>query len=169
MEDSLTQQICHVCNEKYSRYKCPRCGAVYCSLGCYKQHDVKCTSLFYNESILESIKNEKSTKEEQISMAKKLKKFYNESNESIEINDEILNENIEKLKKLAIEDKITFNDLTELQKIEFKQSIRKGNLNKHIKLWEPWWIKTHNNNNNNNNSSNNNKKDQKTKPLIEII
>lgn len=29
---------CEVCNDQESKYKCPSCLLLYCSLGCYRQH-----------------------------------------------------------------------------------------------------------------------------------
>ncbi|CAA7261870.1 unnamed protein product [Cyclocybe aegerita] len=29
---------CEVCSEQNYKYTCPRCGIIYCSLGCYKKH-----------------------------------------------------------------------------------------------------------------------------------
>ena len=31
-----SKKLCMICNVKESNYKCPKCGALYCSLACYK-------------------------------------------------------------------------------------------------------------------------------------
>lgn len=33
---------CQICNEALSKYKCPSCEVLYCSVGCYKGHKLKC-------------------------------------------------------------------------------------------------------------------------------
>ncbi|XP_078480787.1 LOW QUALITY PROTEIN: zinc finger HIT domain-containing protein 3-like [Lampetra planeri] len=35
-------QICNVCSESTSKYKCPACRVRYCSLQCYKTHKETC-------------------------------------------------------------------------------------------------------------------------------
>ena len=42
-------RVCGVCTTDFSRYKCPRCAAAYCSLACYKRHSETCTESFYAE------------------------------------------------------------------------------------------------------------------------
>uniref|UniRef100_A0A8C4ZJ86 Zinc finger HIT domain-containing protein 3 n=1 Tax=Gadus morhua TaxID=8049 RepID=A0A8C4ZJ86_GADMO len=34
-------QICNVCRDEPSKYRCPTCQIRYCSLGCYKTHKVE--------------------------------------------------------------------------------------------------------------------------------
>ena len=51
------RNICHVCTKSTSKYKCPRCNVPYCSLKCYKEHDVDCTEEFYKEWVEEEMKN----------------------------------------------------------------------------------------------------------------
>lgn len=38
---------CVVCgnSNEATKYKCPRCGSKYCSVSCYKEHKVACSSL----------------------------------------------------------------------------------------------------------------------------
>uniref|UniRef100_UPI00398EBEA4 zinc finger HIT domain-containing protein 3 isoform X2 n=1 Tax=Pristiophorus japonicus TaxID=55135 RepID=UPI00398EBEA4 len=33
---------CRVCEEQPPKYRCPRCGLRYCSVGCYKKHKDDC-------------------------------------------------------------------------------------------------------------------------------
>ena len=37
-----SKKKCEVCAENESKYKCPKCKVVYCSLACYKAHKDKC-------------------------------------------------------------------------------------------------------------------------------
>ena len=34
----IAEHKCEVCDDNYSKYKCPKCLVRYCSLGCYKSH-----------------------------------------------------------------------------------------------------------------------------------
>ena len=98
---------------------------------------------------MDYIKNEKSTKKESIDMAKKLKRFYDQQMKEDEERDkiifqekmdnELLNENLEKLEELALNDELNINDLTQYQQEQFAKAIKDGQLNKHISVWEPWW------------------------------
>ncbi|XP_067864280.1 zinc finger HIT domain-containing protein 3 isoform X5 [Heptranchias perlo] len=35
-------KICRVCEQQPPKYRCPRCGLRYCSVGCYKKHKDDC-------------------------------------------------------------------------------------------------------------------------------
>ncbi|XP_077996170.1 zinc finger HIT domain-containing protein 3-like [Glandiceps talaboti] len=36
---------CEICTEQPSKYRCPKCSMLYCSLGCYKQHKDSCLKI----------------------------------------------------------------------------------------------------------------------------
>ncbi|KAL6210882.1 hypothetical protein ACLB2K_016112 [Fragaria x ananassa] len=43
-------QVCQVCNEAQSKYKCPSCRAPYCSVPCFKKHkETPCASPLHSE------------------------------------------------------------------------------------------------------------------------
>nr|CDJ80934.1 Zinc finger domain containing protein [Haemonchus contortus] len=48
---------CNFCStERREQYKCPRCGATYCSLRCYKcQEHSKCSEDFYKQCVKEEL------------------------------------------------------------------------------------------------------------------
>mmetsp|Transcript_26591 Transcript_26591/g.33221 ORF Transcript_26591/g.33221 Transcript_26591/m.33221 type:complete len:235 (+) Transcript_26591:74-778(+) len=37
----ITEEVCGVCDENQSKYRCPKCLVNYCSLHCFKQHKEK--------------------------------------------------------------------------------------------------------------------------------
>ncbi|CAF0917134.1 unnamed protein product [Brachionus calyciflorus] len=39
---NISKKKCELCAENESKYKCPQCLVLYCSLGCYKPHKEKC-------------------------------------------------------------------------------------------------------------------------------
>lgn len=56
-------EMCSTCQEKEARYRCPKCHAKYCSINCYRVHDIKspnneakvgvCTEAFYRGRVSE--------------------------------------------------------------------------------------------------------------------
>lgn len=71
------------CTENQTKYICPKCGAPYCSLTCYKSSShLECTEQFYKECIEEELncqdENDNSKKE----MIDILKRVYNGNEES---------------------------------------------------------------------------------------
>ena len=54
--DVQEQDLCQLCEEKTSKYTCPKCNIRYCSLRCYKgnQHEA-CSELFYRDNVLEEL------------------------------------------------------------------------------------------------------------------
>eukprot|EP00485_Elphidium_margaritaceum_P001671 CAMPEP_0202691170 /NCGR_PEP_ID=MMETSP1385-20130828/5958_1 /ASSEMBLY_ACC=CAM_ASM_000861 /TAXON_ID=933848 /ORGANISM="Elphidium margaritaceum" /LENGTH=427 /DNA_ID=CAMNT_0049346531 /DNA_START=105 /DNA_END=1385 /DNA_ORIENTATION=+ len=122
---------------------------MYCTLPCYKQHDAECTNQFYSAHVMDTIRNERATKQESIDMAKKLKAFYDARMKEDEdrdaallrqkLDNERLNENLDKLQQLAIEDAIDINDLTQYQQQQFATALKNGKVSQHIAVWTPWW------------------------------
>ncbi|KAK8823664.1 hypothetical protein WA577_002583 [Blastocystis sp. JDR] len=39
-----SKPLCVVCKEQESKYRCPKCGAPYCSVACFKVHKTQCTA-----------------------------------------------------------------------------------------------------------------------------
>eukprot|EP01083_Nonionella_stella_P071529 192159_1 len=155
---NVSSFTCQVCNKNKSNYTCPRCNAMYCTLACYKKHDEQCTNQFYSAHVMDSIRNEKSTKEESIAMAKTLKKLYTQQMEEDEQrdkiiyqqkrDDELLTQNLDKLQQLALNDTIDITDLTQYQQQQFAHAIQNGQLHHHIHMWNPWWNTSKSNGNN---------------------
>jgi len=61
--------ICEVCKKHNARYRCPKCGIVYCEKECYQRHSRLCVNSFAKE-MLESVPNQYSTAESNIQMQK---------------------------------------------------------------------------------------------------
>ncbi len=56
--------LCAICHKRGGRYKCPKCQACYCSVGCYKGHSKECTEAFNEENVIEELKGQKATPEQ---------------------------------------------------------------------------------------------------------
>lgn len=71
------------CVENQSRYVCPKCGAPYCSLICYKSTDhLECSERFYKECIEEELDIQDSDDVCKKEMINILKRVYGENEES---------------------------------------------------------------------------------------
>jgi len=64
---------CEVCHGKDGQYRCPQCGVVYCSAGCYQSHSSRCVSNFGRATIL-ATKRKKLPHERRIQMVRILEK-----------------------------------------------------------------------------------------------
>lgn len=53
-------KICKVCIRSKSEYCCPTCFIPYCSLNCYKKHNIDCLELFSKQRIKDQLDFEKS-------------------------------------------------------------------------------------------------------------
>ncbi|KAJ3451736.1 zinc finger hit domain containing protein 2 protein fon -related [Anaeramoeba flamelloides] len=64
----VIDRLCGICKKMQAKYCCPSCLMAYCSLSCYKKHNLVCTEHFYREQISTELsirgknKNKKITK-----------------------------------------------------------------------------------------------------------
>lgn len=71
------------CTDNPSRYICPKCGAPYCSLSCYKSSNhLECSEQFYKECIEEELDVQDSNDVAKREMIDILKRVYGENEES---------------------------------------------------------------------------------------
>ena len=57
-EATDTQNACSVCHKMAGRYACPRCGATYCSLECFRNHGDRCSEGFFKERVKAALAEE---------------------------------------------------------------------------------------------------------------
>lgn len=55
---------CQVCQQNIHRYCCPRCRILYCSVACYRNHELECTEAFHQRRVSEILDLEAKTKAE---------------------------------------------------------------------------------------------------------
>ncbi|XP_052859194.1 zinc finger HIT domain-containing protein 2 [Drosophila gunungcola] len=68
---SESEEKCHFCRETPFKYTCPKCNALYCSVGCYKSKDhLKCSEEFYKSCIQDELSGNTVTQESQEDMRK---------------------------------------------------------------------------------------------------
>ncbi|OCF79062.1 hypothetical protein I204_01006 [Kwoniella mangroviensis CBS 8886] len=87
-------KICGICRKKESKYVCPRCNILYCSLDCFRDEShSQCSEPFYKSTVLSSIAADpKAGLEEKKSMVEMLKRFEESQAEGGEGSEEFLKE-----------------------------------------------------------------------------
>ncbi|XP_030371603.1 zinc finger HIT domain-containing protein 2 [Scaptodrosophila lebanonensis] len=71
MSGTGTVENCHLCQAAPFKYTCPKCNALYCSVGCYKsQLHLKCSEAFYKDCIQDELASAATTPESQQDMRK---------------------------------------------------------------------------------------------------
>lgn len=73
--------FCGICRRQFSRYTCPRCNLLYCSLSCFRtEAHSQCTEPFYRDQLASDIHTEPSTSAaERKAMLELLKRFEQDS------------------------------------------------------------------------------------------
>lgn len=135
------------CKTNKHKYTCPKCEAPYCSLGCYKEHNNRCTEYFNQENVMEYLQSSKATDEGKLQMAEILSRAKEaEQREAEEFS--ILNKLEELDLGMQIKDSLfNFSDdpdlffkLTKEEQQTFLAMLEKGNIAKLVPVWQPWWL-----------------------------
>ncbi|ONI07553.1 hypothetical protein PRUPE_5G127300 [Prunus persica] len=140
--DPPSRIVCHVCQKQFSQYTCPRCNSRYCSLHCYKSHNLRCTESFMRENVegeLGQLGPDDETKQKMLDI---LKRFHSEEEADAMDDDEAgstLSE--ETIQKVLSGGQVSFDDLSAEEKKLFQKAVVSGELSKMIKPWDPWWLK----------------------------
>ncbi|KAH8997186.1 hypothetical protein EDB86DRAFT_2916142 [Lactarius hatsudake] len=73
--------FCGICRRQFSRYTCPRCNLLYCSLSCFRaEGHSQCSEPFYRDQLASDIHTEPSTSAtERKAMLELLKRFEQDS------------------------------------------------------------------------------------------
>ncbi|WRT69223.1 uncharacterized protein IL334_006207 [Kwoniella shivajii] len=118
-------RICGICRKNQSRYTCPRCNIVYCSLDCFRDEShAQCSEPFYKSTVLSSIASDpKAGLDEKKNMIEMLRRFEQAQAEGggdtlaeleeLERHEEDEDELLEKLKDIDL-DEIDSNQLFHL-------------------------------------------------------
>lgn len=136
--DCLTDR----CQSKKSKYTCPRCNILYCSLTCYKAPEhLKCSEDFYQKCVEEEIRDQGQKGMTRNKMQEILERVYNE-NESMDSDDSSDSEELSKRLAGVDLDSPTevWSRLTAKERQEFETLLESGKINEFIPDWEPWWL-----------------------------
>ncbi|KOB79477.1 HIT zinc finger family protein [Operophtera brumata] len=155
---NIAQKICDLCNNRNSKYCCPRCNTLYCSLDCYKsEKHSECSEGFYRDCVSEELASYQADDESKQKMIDILKKMQAEGGDTNgllddigDVNDEIENidsddeeeiELHERIKDLNLNDAdAIWNALTEDERNEFEAILNQGDVGSIMPQWEPWWM-----------------------------
>lgn len=148
---NITQKTCELCNEKTSKYCCPRCNILYCSLDCYKsEKHSECSEDFYRDCVNEELASYQADDESKLKMMEILKKMKADDEITDDLVEEIENvdsddeEGIdlhERIKDLNLNDAdAVWDALTEDERNEFEAMINHGDVGAILPQWEPWWM-----------------------------
>jgi len=157
--------ICAICTKDEYKYICPKCKVKYCSVKCFKDHNIDCTENFYKNCVEEELKSTKIEAKEKQSFKRNIQNIFSKQAQEDEIYDQ------EKLKEIN-ESKINHleellfklnNNTVDLEKdlskadwesfskfmngfsedvyaneIESRDNSSDNNINM-IKVWKPFW------------------------------
>ncbi|XP_051149539.1 uncharacterized protein LOC127264156 isoform X2 [Andrographis paniculata] len=138
--NSNSRMICRVCEKQFSQYTCPRCNVRYCSLHCYKSHNIRCTESFMRENVMEELQQVRPNEQSKSKMLDILKRFHEEEEtDSMDGEDSPLSE--QTIQKILSGDQVSFDDLSIEEKKYFQRAVASGELSKLIKPWDPWWLR----------------------------
>ncbi|XP_050433857.1 zinc finger HIT domain-containing protein 2 isoform X2 [Adelges cooleyi] len=139
---SQCTSVCKFCTESPSRYVCPKCGAPYCSLSCYKSNShLECTEQFYKECIGDELSIQDPDQVGQKEMLDILKRVYGENEDSAtDSDDEDYTDLNQRLNGIDLDDaELVWNHLTDSEKAEFEHLVKSGDITKVLPQYIPWW------------------------------
>ncbi|XP_040366734.1 zinc finger HIT domain-containing protein 2 isoform X2 [Rosa chinensis] len=126
--DPPSRIVCHVCQKQFSQYTCPRCNSRYCSLHCYKSHNIRCTESFMRDNVVGELGQLGPNDQTKQKMMDILKRFHSEDEA------DGMDEDVDG-------GEVSFDDLSAEEKKLFQRAVASGELSKMIKPWDPWWLK----------------------------
>ncbi|XP_039447754.1 zinc finger HIT domain-containing protein 2 [Culex pipiens pallens] len=159
-----SEEICKICQTAPSKYCCPRCNVLYCSLACYKssQH-LQCSESFYKENVIQEMTMVRDEQQAQQSSHKMLEILSNLEQNDLSIDegteagyeedeDEDRFEEIdsddaedvpdlsERLGKVNLDDpNAVWERLTEEERKDFQSLLENGDVGRILPEVDPWW------------------------------
>ncbi|VVC98500.1 unnamed protein product [Leptidea sinapis] len=138
------------CNKNPSKYCCPKCEELYCSLECYKsEKHIECSENFYKDCVnfeLSSLSADDDSKKKMLDILKRMQEQNSNSQEETDESEGIDSDdeehiNLEKrIKDLNLDNPDCLWDaLTEDERNEFEALVSDGNVGSIVPYWEPWW------------------------------
>ena len=142
---------CAFCSVTFSKYSCPKCNVLYCSLKCYRSpRHVDCSEKFYKEAVKEEL--ELRSAEDQKDPAAKarmiqtLQKIHGEDIEykhEDDINDLDSDDDVDLAERMAGVDlddaEEVWKCLTKEERRDFEKLVNSGDIDKVVPKFEPWW------------------------------
>lgn len=95
MKNDSKPKLCELCGTELSKYRCPKCKILYCSVACFKSHKEKQCQLLTDQS------NEKEKENHQILHGHSYKEEWEMSDNSLDEEDTEDKVPVEKLQRLG--------------------------------------------------------------------
>lgn len=138
------------CNEQKSKYTCPKCSVLYCSLTCYRSYGhAQCSENFFKELVLKELENHNQSqslqemKENMESLLRKNREMHENDLDSDDSEDDNQEDLLDRMENVDLNDSdIVWDRLNEEEKTDFKNKISTGEIIEYLPNWDPWWIKT---------------------------
>lgn len=159
---SLLSSFFPRCNSAPSKYSCPRCNILYCSLPCYKsEQHANCSESFYRENVIQEMASSKDdqeaaqTSKAMMDILKRLDGTDGEPSFDEEEEDddeerlvEIDSDDAEDIPSLAERlggidldnADAVWEQLTEEERLEFQNMLESGDISQVMPELEPWWM-----------------------------
>ncbi|KAL3931670.1 MAG: hypothetical protein SGPRY_001027 [Prymnesium sp.] len=151
-------RVCAVCTTRFSQYKCPRCAAAYCSLGCYRAHGEHCTEAFYAEQAKTELRATSVSKQQANQMMHTLREFEQHSlsswgqegeddsasEEGEDSNaefDACKDEDVKQLLWMLQQAEISEDQLPAALRTQFHRLRADGSLGAQLQAHQAWWEK----------------------------
>lgn len=149
----MSTNPCEICKNTTSKYCCPRCNILYCSLNCYKsQKHSNCSEEFYKESVIEELKSQANEKGSRGQMLDILKRLEDETDfldpldgeeviEEVDSDDEDDIDLADRLKGVNLDNgDDVWEKLTDSERQQFKNLVDSGDIFGILPVKEPWYI-----------------------------
>lgn len=150
----MSESSCEICTSEKSKYCCPRCSVLYCSLACYKsQKHSDCSEEFYKEAVIAELKDQTSTDESPAKILDILKRLNEDTdfldplddeegdpNEIIDSDDEDGTDLADRLKGVNLDNgDAVWDRLTDAERQQFKNLVNTGDIFNLLPKKEPWY------------------------------
>lgn len=143
--DNSDKIKCAICLNSESKYTCPKCGIVYCSVNCYKsEKHILCSEDFYKDRVIEELKTINTDELDRDKMINILRRTHAEdlSDSDIDTDDDSIPDLSERLQGIDLNDADNvWKCLTDEEKNEFEQLLSSGDIIEVIPEFVPWWNK----------------------------
>lgn len=145
---------CEICEKEKSKYCCPKCNILYCSLSCYKdQKHMRCSEEFYKAAVIEELKDQNVDGNSKADMIKILQSL-DQTTEFIDpLADVVTNEAdldsddepdedlVERIKGVNLNDgDALWEKLTDGERQQFQSLIDTGEIIDLLPKTEPWYM-----------------------------
>lgn len=144
---------CEICDTEKSKYCCPKCNVMYCSLKCYKdQRHSQCSEVFYKAAVIEELKiqsteDDVAQRHQKLEMLKMLQNLDEEDDLEEEDLEELDSDDDEGIDLADRLENVNLNDgdavwekLTDAERQEFQNILDSGDILGMVPIKDPWYL-----------------------------